>query len=188
MGEERTGKKRQGKPEKTSNDSKKLLLTIFDFLVRRNRSWKRPTRRRYASCIYRRAIHLYSSLPTLRQLSVFFLSTTTPSQLFFLSLSLSLSIFLILLFSCPRSLHPRLPTPRARDFSNYPFFLRSCLFNPVAVLTRSWRRQSRQSASFNSVLTRRNDLNSSSLNFFVISSPNFYVINIRKGKWRREKG
>lgn len=33
---ERTGKKRQDKPEKTSNDSKKLLLTIFDFLVRRN--------------------------------------------------------------------------------------------------------------------------------------------------------
>lgn len=91
VGEERTGKKRQGKPEKTSNDSKKLLLTIFDFLVRRNRSWKRPTRRRYASCIYRRAIHLYSSLPTLRQLSVFFLSTTTPSQLFFLSLSVDLS-------------------------------------------------------------------------------------------------
>lgn len=153
MGEERTGKKRQGKPEKTSNDSKKLLLTIFDFLVRRNRSWKRPTRRRYASCIYRRAIHPYSSLPTLCQLSVFFLSTTTLSQLLFLFLPPiplarppSLSLYRSFLFS-----FLLVPAPRARDFSNYPFFLRSCFLNPVAVLTRSRRRQSRQSdsASFN---------------------------------------
>lgn len=79
LGQKRTGKKRQGKPEKTSNDSKKLLLTIFDFLVRRNRSWKRPTRRpkrRYASCIYRRVGYLIARAD-LRRFSVFFLSTAT---------------------------------------------------------------------------------------------------------------
>lgn len=116
VGEERTGKKRQGKPEKTSNDSKKLLLTIFDFLVRRNRSWKRPTRRRYASCIYRRAIHLYSSLPTLRQLSVFFLSTTTPSPNYSFSLSLSLSVDLSYspFFLSPQPSPPSAYAPCAR--------------------------------------------------------------------------
>lgn len=146
-GVERTGKKRQGKPEKTSNDSKKLLLTIFDFLVRRNRSWKRPTRRRYASCIYRRTIHLYSPLPPPPP-TISFLSINDHPQ----RLSLSLSLYRSLFLSCRLLilLLLRLPSP-SRDFSNYPYLPYRCFLNPVAVLTRSRRRQSRQpdSAGFN---------------------------------------